>query len=343
MFHSFFSRTCIAGLLVLALSADGECRAEPEVFHTLQRNSWYLPTDDGTASIFVTSLGQGPRVVVLHGGFGANYEYLVRAVERHTARREFILFDQRGSLLSPYRGKLEELSVDDLVEDLEKLRRELGENKLVIMAHSMGTWLAFEYLRRYVDRVGALILTGTFPPMVAADADDEKLWAPLNARSKAMTERPEVLALLTHEGVDGITDELSARDRTKRQRILFAGMELARIEKWRDMQGGWVYYRREIGQQVASTAKRYDVRTLLGSRRIPTTVIQGDQDFVDPAASSWTALQREAVPVASCVRVHVLERAGHVPWVDDPDAFQAAMNAAFARRPSTCARLDEKP
>src|SRR5687768_2916100 len=115
-------RTIILGAcLSLSCATVWGADTRPDVFHALQRNSWYIQTDDNSARIFVTSLGSGPKVVTLHGGYGANFEYLVGAVERHIAHRQFIFFDQRGSLLSPYKGKMEDLSVDDLVDDLEKL------------------------------------------------------------------------------------------------------------------------------------------------------------------------------------------------------------------------------
>ena len=74
-------------ILSVLMAAAIPAAAQDDIYHALQRNSWYLPTDDAKATIYVTSLGQGPKVVTLHGGFGANFEYMVRAVERHTAQR----------------------------------------------------------------------------------------------------------------------------------------------------------------------------------------------------------------------------------------------------------------
>lgn len=334
-------RACLTALILAMTAAGGVARAEGDLFHTLQRNSWYLPAHDMSAALFVTSLGRGPKVVVLHGGFGANFEYMVGAIERHTKQREFVLFDQRGSLLSPYRGKLEELSVDDLVDDLEKLRKELGGDKLTLLGHSMGTVLAYEYLRRYPDNVAALILTGAFPPAMTAQ-ESGSAWDPINARAEALSERSEVRALMAREGVDKVTKDSPARELTSNWRIRFASANLARIEKWRDMEGGRAYYKGDIGGQLSDTFKPYDIAALLGERRIPITVIQGDQDYVDPAATGWTAFQRADAPLASCVRVHVLERVGHGLWVDDPDKFETALNDALLRDAS-CPDAEARP
>jgi proline iminopeptidase len=304
--------------------------ADGDLFHALQRNSWFFPS--GEAGIYVTSLGRGARVVTLHGGFGANFEYLVGAVERHIGQREFVLFDQRGSLLSPWPGKLEELTIDDLVADLEKLRLELGEDRLALLAHSMGTLLAYEYLREHPDRVSALILVGALPPRLREqDADD--LQAQWNRRGNAMAERPEVKATLAREGVATRPSATApGRQQALHWRIRFAATNMVRIEHWRRMEGGGARYNGQVGNQLGSTApKSWDVPASLGARRIPISVIQGDQDFVDPAAAGWSALERAGAPLAPCIDVQVVERAGHNPWADDPDAFAAALDRALAR------------
>jgi proline iminopeptidase len=69
----------------------------------------------------------------------------------------------------------------------------------------------------------------------------------------------------------------------------------------------------------------------LGSRKIPISVIQGDQDYVDPAAAAWTELSKEKRPLATCINVAVIPRAGHATWLDDPDAFAKALNEALLR------------
>jgi proline iminopeptidase len=314
-----------ASLLVATASAAG---TQDDLFHTLQRNSWYMPTTDRSTRMYVTSLGKGPKVVTLHGGWGANFEYMVGAVERHREQREFVLFDQRGSLLSPYRGKLEELATENLVDDLEQLRKELGEERLSLLAHSMGTTLAYSYLRKYPDRVASLILVGAFGPR----NDEPNFMEPINTRANALTARPEVTALLAREGLDKANNQSPGRLQTNAWRLRFASVNMIRIERWREMQGGQVYYSGQIGSRLAeSMSKTWDVAATLGSRKIPISVIQGDQDYVDPAAAGWTQLGNEQSPLAPCVKVTVIPRAGHATWLDDPDAFAKALNEALPR------------
>lgn len=322
-------RLRIVAVLMSIAGATMAAPPPPDLFHTLQRNSWYYASNDKTTTVYATTLGTGPKVVVLHGGFGANHEYMVSALERHLAGHEFVLFDQRGSLLSPYRGKLEELGVEDLVDDLEKLRTELGEERLLLMAHSMGTRVAYEYLRKYPDRVAGMILVGAFTPRTPPG----EYFDAITKRGEAMVGRPEVEAQLAKEGLDKVTESSAARLQTLRWRLRFASVNMVRVERWRAIEGGRVYYNGEVGTRLSASAPAsWDVPAMLGARRIPISVIQGDRDYVDQGASGWTALQQEPGPLAGCVEVAVLERAGHVAWLDDPDAFEAALGKALSRK-----------
>lgn len=320
-------RALIAMFLFVATACAAD--TEGELFHTLQRNSWFMPTTDRSTAVYVTSVGKGPKVVTLHGGWGANFEYLVGAIERHRAQREFVLFDQRGSLLSPYGGKLEELTTADLVDDLEQLRKELGEERLRLFAHSMGTYLAYDYLRKHPDRVESMILVGAFRPR----SSDEPNWQKeMDVRAEALAKRPEVLALLAREGLDKANNSSPGRLQTDAWRLGFAAVNVVRIERWREMEGGQVYHNGRIASRLGeSMPTDWDVAKFLGARRIPISVIQGDQDYVDPAGSGWTQLRAEQGPLAKCIDVTVIARAGHSTWLDDPAAFENALNKALSR------------
>ncbi len=68
-----------------------------------------------------------------------------------------------------------------------------------------------------------------------------------------------------------------------------------------------------------------DVRGELGRIRVPTLVLMGERDTLVPPAVG--ELVRRELPSA---RLVVLERAGHVPMYDRPDAFSEALLAFLA-------------
>jgi pimeloyl-ACP methyl ester carboxylesterase len=62
------------------------------------------------------------------------------------------------------------------------------------------------------------------------------------------------------------------------------------------------------------------VRPAIDAHPVPITVIQGDRDYVDPSARSWSALAK-----VGKVRLHVIRGAGHCAWIDQPQAFAEAL------------------
>ena len=130
-------------LFLLPMSSRAERipnSATSDVFDALLQNVWYLQTRDKQAQIYVTSLGQGPMVVVLNGGPGNDFNYAVDAVRGLAGKYRFVFFDQRGSVLSPVPpNAAKNLSIATLVADLDTLRQALHQQKVVLFGHSFGT------------------------------------------------------------------------------------------------------------------------------------------------------------------------------------------------------------
>jgi pimeloyl-ACP methyl ester carboxylesterase len=102
--------------------------------------------------------GSGPPLILIHG-IGASrhsWDGLIREL-----RSEFrcISYDLRGHGLSPRPAP--PYTLDDLVEDLEALRRELNLERAHVAGHSLGGMIGPAYARRYPDRVLSLGLYST--------------------------------------------------------------------------------------------------------------------------------------------------------------------------------------
>ena len=102
---------------------------------------------------------EGIAVINLHGGPGAGlYPEERRIIDPR--RYHLIQFDQRGCGKSRPLACLEENTIDDLVEDIERLRAHFGIDRWVVAGHSFGTALALVYAEKYPERVMALVLRG---------------------------------------------------------------------------------------------------------------------------------------------------------------------------------------
>ncbi|HEX3810367.1 MAG TPA: alpha/beta hydrolase [Rhizomicrobium sp.] len=302
-----------------------------DAFDQLQQNVWYLKTADKAADIYVTSVGNGSPVVFLHGGPGNDFNYFIDALKPHTSKYKFIVFDQRGSLLSPVPdAKVKDLTLQQLVDDLETLRIATGQDKLVLLGHSFGTYLALSYYIQHPDHVAGLVLAGSFAPSGKLQ-DAIKAMRP---RQAALTARPEVAAEVRAENLPADPAQDTPEQSSMRWRITrFAPIDVVHIDRWRQVQGGNVYYKEAVDDAIGdSMPADMNILTALKAHPIPITIIQGDQDYLDPSASAWSAI----APRAPSVQVKVLPQAGHYGWVDAPDEFSKDLDDGLRR--ATAAR-----
>jgi pimeloyl-ACP methyl ester carboxylesterase len=295
---------------------------EPDAWQQMERNAWYLPTGDGTADLYVTEVGRGTPVVFLHGGPGNDFQYIVDAVAPLRCQNRFILFDQRGSLLSPVTpDKLDKVSFEALVDDLETLRLALGQDRLTLFGHSFGTLLAAGYYRAHPDHVERLILAGAIP----ARGTLSQFVATMRPVQKQLRERPEVEATLRREHLDGPRESLTPQQRSDRFRITgLASINIVDLDRWRSVPGGRVFYSSQLDDRIGdSIPSELGIEAAMDAHPVPIAIIQGDRDYVDPAGEGWQAIAREhpTWPIS----IHVMPNAGHYAWIDDPEAFEKAL------------------
>lgn len=312
-----------------AIAAGATAVDTHDVFNQIQRNAWYLPTADHSAKLYVTEVGHGSPVVFLHGGPGRDFHYIIDALRPQLARHTFILYDQRGSVLSPVPAAAEgTLTMQQMVGDLETLRIALGRERLVLFGHSFGSLLAMAYYRKYPEHVARMVLTGALPPVM--DAAKADAWdKAVEKRETAMMSRDKAIAqVLAEAGLPADKSKDTPRQTRMRLRIKYnAPLDLVHVARWHQLTSGGVYYNHKVGASIAASMPTWDIRPALKSHPVPVTVIQGDSDYVDPSARLWSALARTGQ-----VHVRVLEDAGHCAWIDNPQAFAAALREGLDGR-----------
>ena len=104
---------------------------------------------------------RGSPVLFLHGGPGAG----AGAVHRRFFDPHYwrvVIFDQRGAGRSRPLGSLVNNTTQDLVDDIETLRRHLGIERWLLFGGSWGSTLALAYAQAHPDRIRGLVLRGVF-------------------------------------------------------------------------------------------------------------------------------------------------------------------------------------
>lgn len=111
----------------------------------------------------------GIPVVFLHGGPGGSCSpYMRRFCNPETFL--MVLYDQRGCGKSTPAAELRENTTPHLVADIEKLRKHMNLDKIILFGGSWGTTLALAYAQTYPENVRAMVLRGVFT--AAADEID---------------------------------------------------------------------------------------------------------------------------------------------------------------------------
>ena len=292
---------------------------------------WFLATGDwqNDPRIFVTQVGTGQdTVILLHGGWGGEHRGMLHTARGLEDRFHFVTYDQRGSLRSPFPDSL--ISLDQHIEDLERLRKELGISKIKLVGHSMGTFLAAAYHDRYPNRVKSLVLLAPARMKSFFPEEDMALFGEAGRRLELFRNRPEVEAELERMGVNKPDESLTSIERTIKFRISGTRMFLYDVSKWPQMTGGKPFYNPKVYQLTDQTMPQegWDFIANFKSTEIPITIILGDHDFLDMGGH---VIQKWVKGIPN-VEVHLIENAAHDMWTDQPEVFRRLFLKALERK-----------
>lgn len=97
----------------------------------------------------------------LHGGPGGSFNAKHKALYNPRQHR-VIFYDQRGCGQSLPRGLITDNTASDLINDIEELRLQTGQEKIILAGGSWGSTLALLYAIAHPQRVERLILWSVF-------------------------------------------------------------------------------------------------------------------------------------------------------------------------------------
>jgi proline iminopeptidase len=247
------------------------------------------------------------RVLVVHGGPGADQQYLQPQLLHLAERFDTIFYDQRGGGRSPASGEIDwRTQVDDLGAVVRELR--LGPAPTIV-GFSWGAVLTLLAAGNDVVRPRRLVLIDPAPVTRAYRAQFEAEFARRQSDPAVTGQRAALLA-------SGLRERDPVAFREQSFALSVAGY-FADPARARDLTPFRVTGR--VQQSVWTSLGDYDILPLLAGIHCPALVIHGRQDPV-PLASS------EDVAAALHATLVIIDDSGHVPYVEQPAATFAALD-----------------
>ena len=278
------------------------------------------------------AVGEGPAVLVIHGGPGNPMREPMEGLKPFLHSYRFHYFDQRGCGRSTrpvdrfvsanyYQNMLRldrALGLGAQIADIERIRRILGEEKLILIGHSFGGFLAALYAAEFPEHVKGLILISPANVLVMP-VDDGGLFAAIE-RSLPENRKPEYQKFIedyfSYGSIFSNSDSTLAH---KNGRVFTYYEEATRnrglplpAQATGDLKevGGWM-----VQATYMSMGKSHDYRAPLQKVEAPVLVIHGENDMQPESASRIYA---QVFPHA---RFAVIRHAAHFSYIEQPEEF----------------------
>ena len=324
MKRKLFSLLAFVSILGLLLLLD----ASP----LLAQTSNVYPIQEGYVDahgmmIYYEIIGHGPPLLIVHGGPGASHDYFLPYLLPLARQNRLIFIDERGSGRSEKLDDPTGYTVENMADDVEAVRRELGLGKISLLGHSYGGVLAQAYALKYQQNLTHLILASTFPSTsamnqvfvkmkqnMAPDVRDHinKLEAQgLFGQGKPWEHSRYTADYMTAAWGDGYFPYLYQRHPDPNYDPVAEGVT------------SWDLYREMWGSHgefvIDGNLKSVEYLDKLPTIKVPTLIIAGDHDECDPS------LSRQMNQQIAGSKLVILPQSGHMTFVDQPIQFTKAV------------------
>jgi proline iminopeptidase len=297
-------------------------------------------TVESNIKLFHFADGTGTNVLVIHGGPGFPFTAPLAGFKPLTDSYRFHYYDQRGCgkssrpidrfASSNYYEDMQSLDktlgLGAQIADIERIRRILGDDKIILVGHSFGGFLASLYAAEFPDHVKALVLVAPaemliMPPESGGLYEQVKPLLPESMKPQyddylkryfdfgnLFSQSEAGLAALNSEFTPYYEEAAKAK-----------GFAIPASNRPTD-NGGWM-----VQAMYMSMGVKHDYRAALKQVNAPVLVIHGDKDLQPEKASRMYA---DAFPNAD---FRIIQNAGHFSFQDQPEAFALAVSEFLSK------------
>lgn len=284
-----------------------------------------IKTPKGTFNVYTKRMGNNPkvRVLLLHGGPGGTHEefgnfdgYLLNE------QIEYIYYDQLDSYYSDKPNDSTLWTTEHFVEEVEQVRKALNLTKdnFYLYGQSWGGILAMEYALKYQDHLKGLIISNMMANAPAYTKYANEVLGPqmepaifeeiMNLEARQDFDNPRYAELLTNHYY---TEHILRKPVAEWPKSVNLFFEHLNPNIYIYMQG-----HSEFGMTGNATLKDWDVSERLKEIKVPTLMLGGKYDTMDPEYMQWMAEQVQHGRSATT-------NGSHLSQFDDPENYFAAL------------------
>ena len=323
----WFIWLCV-GLTSASLWAEGragQARSATAVASVYFMQQGYV--DANGVMLYYVTFGRGEPLLILHGGPGASHDYFLPNLLPLARHNRLVFIDERGSGQSQKLENPAGYTIENMVEDVEAVRKALGLGKIALLGHSYGGVLVQAYALKYQQNLSRLILASTFSSTKAMNQVfvhmKQNMAAELRARINSMEA----------EGLFGHGKPYEQNRYTDNYMIaawgegyfpyVYQNHPDPNYDPVAQGKTSWDLYREMWGSHgefvIDGNLKSVEYTERLSTIKVSTLILVGDHDECDPSLSR---AMHEKIRGSKLV---ILPKAGHMTFVDQPGLFMKAM------------------
>ena len=285
--------------VLISLSFSGSCLVEAQ-----QKRPTEIVAADGTKLRYVVE-GSGIPCVVVNG---SHYRRVFsKELRRHL---KLVFVDFRRSTEAEAAAKVDDITLDTLLDEIDQVRKALGFDRVAVMGHSLPSLIALEYARKYPEHTSHLILIGS-PPYAITPKEQAAFWESDASQARKLADK---------RNLERITDEdVKKAPPGSAWKLLFVRNG---AHYWYDasFDSSWMLEgiapNMNFMPHVAGFFKDFEVGKKTPRVTRPVFLAQGRYDYLVPY-NTWEGRQDSF----SNLSYNLFEKSGHYPMFEEPALF----------------------
>lgn len=253
-----------------------------------------------------TAEGEGNPLVIFTGG-----ENIGQKLFPEELKNNFVLIHADPSKID--RTLISDISLNDILEDLEKLRVSIGVEKIGILGHSMFGLLPLEYALKYPDHISFAISTGSQPFNNEISKEASRAYWENEAseeRKRIRNQNWEKLANLDWNTLSPTQQFITSYTADTPFRFYDPNFDQSRFWEGVEINMAFLFHYGGTLMQNFDNSEKYN------NIKSPVLVLTGKYDFGAPYY-----LWEEFNGRISNFTLKIYEHAGHNPFMEYPEDF----------------------